>query len=199
MTYPQGPDARPSADPDAPLSFRTALASLGTVRYRDEIDVHEAPAPHRLAPYAVALVAEIVDDDEEVASGRLVVLHDPAGHEAWDGTFRVVAFVRARLEPEMASDPLLPDVGWTWVRESLDSAVADERVLGGTVTRTSSVSFGAMAERPVEGQIEIRASWTPAGPDLAPHAQAWADLLATAAGLPPVPQGVASLPGPRRR
>ena len=44
----------------------------------------------------------------ELGTGRLVLLHDPAGHEAWQGTFRVVTYVRAELEPEMAADPLLP-------------------------------------------------------------------------------------------
>ena len=56
----------------------------------------------------------------ELATGRLVLLHDPAGHEAWQGTFRVVTYVRAELEPEMASDPLLPGVGWAWLTEALD-------------------------------------------------------------------------------
>ena len=30
------------------------------------------------------------------------------------------------------------------------------------------------------------------------HLQAWADLLCTIAGLPPLPEGVVALPGPWR-
>ena len=69
--------------------------------------LEEVPAPQRIAPFALALSAEAVVGDEEVANGRFVVLHDPAGPEAWEGTFRVVTFVRAVLEPEFGADPLL--------------------------------------------------------------------------------------------
>ena len=44
---------------------------------------------------------------EEVANGRLILLHDPAGHDAWSGTLRLVTYVTADLEPELASDPML--------------------------------------------------------------------------------------------
>ncbi len=56
-----------------------------------------------------------MDGEEDLADGRLVLLHDPAGHDAWHGTFRLVTLVRAELEPEMAADPLLPDVCWSWL------------------------------------------------------------------------------------
>ena len=35
-------------------------------------------------------------------------------------------------------------------------------------------------------------------PDLGAHLEAWADLLCTVAGLPPLPEGVVALPGQRR-
>ena len=38
-----------------------------------------------------------------------------------------------------------------------------------------------MAERPATAEIEIRASWTPAGPDAGSHLEAWCDLLCTVA------------------
>lgn len=188
--------ARGPAEP-APEDFRRALASLRTAVFRPELDVEEAPAPQRLAPHAVALTAEAYTGDDELGHGRLVVLHDPEGVEAWEGTFRVVAFVKATLEPEMAADPLLTEVGWTWLEEALLTCGADHAALGGTVTRTSSESFGAMGDRPREGQVEIRASWTPLTPDLAPHALAWATVLSEACGLPPLPPGVTVLPVPR--
>jgi hypothetical protein len=164
---------------------------------RPEIHVEEAPAPQRLAPYAIALSAEVEVDDEELGTGRLVVLHDPEGQEAWEGTFRVVAFVKATLEPEMAADPLLAEVGWSWLVEALEAHGAAYASISGTVTRVTSESFGGLADRPLEGQIEIRVSWTPLDPDLAAHARAWGDVLAQAAGLMPLPPGVAQLPRPR--
>ena len=44
-----------------------------------------------------------------------MLLHDPAGNDAWDGHFRCVTFARADIEPEMATDPMLGAVGWTWL------------------------------------------------------------------------------------
>jgi hypothetical protein len=43
----------------------------------------------------------------DVASGRFVVLHDPAGQDGWRGDTRIVAFVSADVESEMAADPAL--------------------------------------------------------------------------------------------
>ncbi|MGI9197759.1 MAG: DUF3000 domain-containing protein [Candidatus Nanopelagicales bacterium] len=186
----------------APASFEAALQSLRTVTYRPEISVEESPAPQRLAPHAVALTAEFIEDDEELASGRLVLLHDPDGNEAWEGDFRVVSFVKAVLEPDLAADPLLTGVAWTWLQEALDGAGSEPRALGGTVTRVMSESFGTIGDRDVTGQVEIRASWTPAGPpeEIGCEAIAWAALLAQAAGLLPLPQGVAVLtPASRSR
>jgi hypothetical protein len=174
---------------------------------RSEIRLAEAPAPQRLAPFAIALTAEVGDPHEdEVASGRFVVLHDPAGQESWQGCSRIVAYVRAELEPEMAADPFLAAVAWTWLTEALARRIPSAggpggpgtRALGGTVTKVSSESYGTMASRPPIAHVELRVSWTPDGDDLAPHLQAWADVLASAAGLAPLPAGVAALPSRRR-
>lgn len=182
---------------DEDADFQTAVSSLREVRLRPEILLEEAPAPQRLAPYAIALTAEVVVDDEDLGNGRLVILHDPAGQDSWAGTFRVVAFIKATLEPEMAADPLLAQVGWSWLSEALESQAAGHAEISGTVTRVTSESFGGLSDRPLEGQIEIRASWTPDGPDLAAHARAWAEVLGQAAGLLPLPAGVAQFPAPR--
>lgn len=182
---------------DEAADFRLALESLRDLHVRPEVRVEEAPAPQRLAPYALALSAEVTVADEDLGTGRLVVLHDPDGQEAWEGTFRVVAFAKATLEPEMAGDALLTEVGWTWLTEALEAHGATHRALSGTVTRVTSESFGALSDRPIEGQVELRASWTPLDSDLSRHAQAWADVLAQAAGLMPLPPGVAQLPRPR--
>ena len=181
---------------DAPEEFLSALEQLRDVRLRPEVILEDIPAPQRIAPHAVAVSADVVQDDEELATGRFVLLYDPAGQDAWEGRFRAVTFVRAELEPELAADPLIGEVGWTWLQECLDSADIGYTALGGTVTRVVSESYAALAQRPSTMEMEIRASWSPTD-NPAEHLEAWASLLCTVAGLPPLPAGVAPLP--RRR
>lgn len=181
-----------------PAEFVRALHSLRDRRLRPEVRLQEIPAPGRIAPYAVALTGEVLpqagtDPDDEPASGRFVLLHDPAGQEAWQGTFRVVTLVRATLDPETAQDPLLCAAAWSWVEEALQDGDGAFHALGGTVTQVRSQSFGAIAERPDEVEVEIRASWSPHPADAGAHLAAWATVLCTAAGLPPLPEGVAAL------
>ena len=178
-----------------PEAFARAVAGLRSAAPRDEVLLEEVGAPQRLAPYTFALSASVLRGDEEVATGRLILLHDPAGHEAWAGTLRLVTYVTAELELELAGDPLLPGVGWTWLTDALDSHGASYRALGGTVTQTTPTRFGELAGPQVAGDIEIRASWTPGDQDLRCHLLAWCGLLASTAGLPP--PGVTALPGAR--
>ncbi|MDQ1287202.1 MAG: hypothetical protein QG622_767 [Actinomycetota bacterium] len=181
---------------DAPEEFLDAVECLHAVHLRPEVMVEEVPAPQRIAPHALALSADVVVDDEELATGRFVLLFDPAGQESWDGTFRAVTFVRAALESDLGGDPLVGEIAWTWLRESLEACEVEYRAAGCTVTRVVSESFGTLSERPPSVELEIRASWTPTG-DVASHLVAWSHLLCTVGGLPPLPQGVAALP--RRR
>lgn len=180
---------------DAPQEFREALASVGRQRLRPEVAVREVPAPGRIAPYAAALTGDVhpTTGEAELASGRFIVLYDPAGQEAWQGRFRVVTLVRATLEPEMAADELLAEVAWTWLDDAMRLAGACAVAEGGTVTRILSQSFGALTERPDEVEIEVRASWTPTDAGLGAHLEAWASLLCAVAGLPPLPHGVTPL------
>jgi Protein of unknown function (DUF3000) len=189
---------------DAPLEFQRALEALRTARLRPEVVLSEAPAPQRIAPYSVALTADVLDpagrtggDPEEVSTGRFVLLHDPSAPTPWGGTFRAVTFVRAELEPEMGVDPVLGAVGWSWLLDALADRGAAYSHEGGTVTRVVAESFAALAERGSDVSIEIRASWTPHGDDVAAHLLAWTDLLCTVGGLPPLPDGVSALPGRR--
>ena len=178
--------------PGTPSPFVQALHALRERRLRAEVRLTEVPAPTRIAPYAVALSAEIDPDDsgEDVGSGRFVLLHDPAGQEAWDGTFRVVTLSRATVEAELGGDPMLCAAAWSWVTDALEETPYHS--LGGTVTQVVSQSFGALHERPDTVEVEVRASWTPEG-DIGTHLQAWATVLCTAAGLPPLPEGVTAL------
>ena len=158
------------------------------------------PAPQRIAPFAAAVTADVIVGGEEVGSGRLVLLHDPAGNAAWQGTFRCVTFARAAVDPEMVTDPLMGSVGWSWLIDALAANSADYAAPSGTVTSVTSESFGGMAEEAPRAEVEVRASWTPLlddGAGLSPHLAAWAELLCTTAGLPPLPAGVVPMPSRR--
>jgi hypothetical protein len=124
-------------------------------------------------------------DGVELATGRLVLLHDPDGHEAWDGVLRLVAFASAELDEQIGIDLLLPAVGWSWLTGALDDRRAAYRAAGGTVTQTTSTRFGDLAGPNTTVALELRASWTADNSDLSAHLLAFADLLCTAAGLPP--------------
>jgi hypothetical protein len=178
---------------DAPEEFLLAVERLRAVRLRPEVLLEEVPAPQRIAPHALALSADVVVDDVELATGRFVLLYDPAGQEAWEGRFRVVTFVRAALESDLGGDPLVGEIGWTWLQESLEADGVGYAAAGCTVTRVVSESFGTLADRPAAVELEIRASWTPTD-DVALHLAAWSTLLCTVGGLPPLPAGVAALP-----
>ncbi|NGO67063.1 DUF3000 domain-containing protein [Streptomyces boncukensis] len=175
-----------------PLPFRQAVTALSAARPRPQVRISPLPAPRRLAPYAFALEAAVSDPDgagEELADGRFVLLHDPEGQESWQGMFRVVTLGRAELEPEMAQDPLLPEVTWSWLTGALEAREAEYGAPSGTVTRSGSTFFGGLAERAPQEVLEIRASWTPAGgegaPEVAAHLSAWCEMLCQCAGLPP--------------
>ncbi|GAA3848543.1 DUF3000 domain-containing protein [Saccharothrix violaceirubra] len=174
-----------------PELFRRAVATLRSVRTRPELELSVVRPPQRLAPWAYALTAEVTGPADELSTGRLVLLHDPDGVDSWSGIFRLVAYVRVELDPELASDPLLPEVGWSWLTESLEVSDAPFVALGGTVTQTSSARFGSIAGPARTDDLELRASWTATTPDLSPHGTAFYDLMATAVGLPPV--GVTTL------
>lgn len=204
-----------SGAPSEPAEFRDAVASLHDAVVRREIEIGSIRPPQRLAPYSYALGVEVsppdIDDPAMVpadssgsAFGRLVLLYDPAGHEAWNGTFRLVAFIQAEVEPDLAADPLLPQVAWTWLAEALgvpDGATESQPplgsdvpavvALGGTVTATTSVRYGDIAGPPQAHQLELRASWTASSPELSAHLEAFCEVLASAAGLPPA--GVTAL------
>ncbi|MDA0634241.1 DUF3000 domain-containing protein [Nonomuraea sp. MCN248] len=183
--------------PPAPAAFRRAAASLRPAEVRPEIELEELPAPQRLAPHSAAIGASVYRDDDELAVGRLILLYDPDGQRGWDGPFRLVAYVRADMEPEITSDPLLGPVAWSWLTEALEAHDAAYSAAGGTVTRAVSEGFGNKADDPVTTELELRASWSPAQEDLSGHVAAWCDLMCVAAGIPPLPPDVAAMP--RRR
>ncbi len=182
---------------------------------RPELAFEEEPAPRRLAPFARAIAATVSadampdssgqpqepDSDAEIGSGRFVLLFDAAGQQGWDGKYRIIGYVRAELEPEMAADPLINAVGWSWLTEALDARTG-YRKISGTVTTVVTQGFGSKEDEPTSTGFELRASWSPAitgtSPELDGHIVAWCVVICMAAGLPPLAPGVANL-RPQRR
>lgn len=183
-----------------PPLFDIAVQAILNMSWRPELKVEEIPAPAKIAPFAVAISAEVDLNDEELGSGRLVLLHDPAGSPSWDGDFRCVTYARADVDPEMVTDPLLTEVGWSWLIDALERNQAEYSSPSGTVTAVSSRSFGGIADDPPRAEVELRASWTPmvtCAADVVRNLQAWSELLCLTAGLPPLPDGVVPI-APRR-
>ncbi|AGF72640.1 DUF3000 domain-containing protein [Corynebacterium halotolerans] len=182
-----------------PQAFTDAVESMHAARLRPEIALGTIRPPQRLAPFSHAVgfevvhenTGEIATDTEGDAFGRLILLHDPQAEEAWEGSMRLVAYIQADMDHEVASDPLLPDVAWQWLTEGLSGARAEYTNLGGTVTSTTSVRFGEIGGPPRAHQLEMRASWTASGTDLTTHVTAFSRVLAHVAGLPP--EGVTEL------
>lgn len=176
------------------ILFDKFCESARTFEARNEIDFEEVPAPQRLAPHAVAFSVDVQVQGDDVATGRFVMLHDPAGQEAWGGRFRAVTFVRSAIEDDLQSDPLLTDVAWSWVGESLDAIGASYAATSGTVTKVLSASYGQLSETDQSSEVEIRASWTPTDASkLIDHIDAWVKLIETVSGLTPIAEGVSSL------
>jgi hypothetical protein len=210
---------------DAAAGFGALVAELHEQRdqvcaLRPELSFEDVPAPRTLAPYATALAATVLDGDTDIAGGRLVLLYDPAGQDGWGGPLRIIVYIRADLDPEIAADPLIGQVGWDWLTEALDSRTAGYGQPSGTVTRVVTEGFGAKRAEPRATGVELRASWSPldaeeAGPPapddgqdglaghqdgLAGHMAAWCGTMCAAAGLAPLAAGVSALrPMGRRR
>ena len=176
--------------------FDQVADAVATTAWRPELSVEDIPAPRKMAPYALAIQADVTAAGADAGSGRLVLLHDPDGNATWDGDFRCVVYVRADIERDLAEDPLLADVGWSWLTDALDRNDACYRAASGTVTVVSNKSFGTIATDPSSCDVELRASWTPdidEPADVAGHLAAWSDLLCEAAGLELLPAGVVRL------
>lgn len=166
---------------------------MNAATVRPEIELGPIRPPQRLAPFSYALGAEVRHADTGVIPessegdtfGRLILLHDPEGAEAWDGTMRLVAYIQADLDSSEAVDPLLPEVAWSWLVDSLAEHTDKVTALGGTVTATTSVRYGDISGPPRAHQLELRASWTATTLELGPHVIAFCEVLEHAAGLPP--------------
>jgi hypothetical protein len=149
-----------------PEVFAAAVGGIAELRPRAGLEFEPLPAPRRLAAYSHALsvtaAEQRAEGEIELGSGRFVLLYEPEGHEEWQGSWRCVTLLQAELEPEMAEDPLLADVTWTWLREALSGLGCT--ALGGTVSRCASSGFGELADQGTSTSVELRASWSPLPP-----------------------------------
>lgn len=179
------------------MVFTTAVESVREAETRPELHVSEITAPTNLAPFSVALAADVTparhSEDSDLATGRFVLLYDPEEPDAWGGQFRVICYAQAPLETDIGVDPFLADVAWSWLTDALESHGAEYTAASGTATKILSTGFGGLAEQGDGAQIELRASWTPSNDSIAAHVEAWGDLVCMLAGLPPTPEGVAIL------
>ncbi|MFT3799085.1 DUF3000 domain-containing protein [Microbacterium sp.] len=191
-------EARP---PLASATFGDVADALRAMEFRTDFTVREIAAPTSLAPDAIAFAGDVRPDadglDSEYGTGRFILLHDAAAPDAWNGPWRIVCFAQAPLEPEIGIDPMLADVAWSWLVDALATRGADFHSASGTATKTLSKGFGSLAAEGDGAQIELRASWSPAG-DLTAHVAAWAELVCMLAGLPPGSEGIAVFGGQRR-
>lgn len=180
-----------------PAAFTAACESIRASATRDDLVVHEMTAPSGLAPYAIAFAADVKParhgSDSDLGTGRFLLLYDPEEPEEWGGAFRVVCFAQAPLETDIGLDPFVAEVAWSWLVDALKAHGAHYEAASGTATKIISSGFGALAEQGDGAQIELRASWTPLGRNLASHLEGWGELLCMLAGLPPAGEGVSSL------
>lgn len=195
-----GPEDRagPAPSDTAAALVQGVFATLANTHPRSDVSLEEVPAPgRRLAPYGFAVEAELLPqrrgqvliEAEPLATGRFIVLHDPAGNDDWQGSWRVVTLVSAGVDLDMGRDPLLAEVTWTWLVDALEARSVGYRAERGTVTVTASRRFGGAVDDPDSEQdvceVELRCSWSPlAVEDLPDHLAAFCDLLGALAGAP---------------
>jgi hypothetical protein len=185
-----------------PAVFTAALQSVRRAQLRSELVLTEISAPGNLAPYSIALAADVTparhEADSDLGTGRFILLYDPSEPEAWGGAFRIVCFAQAPLETDIGLDPFLADVAWSWLVDALDARGAKYMAASGTATKILSTGYGELASQGDGAQIEVRASWTPLvtgfdAHDITAHVEGWGELLCMLAGLPPAVEGVSLL------
>lgn len=186
-----------AAGSDTPPAFAAALESVRSAASRPELVLSEIAAPGTLAPYSIALAADVTparhSEDSDLGTGRFVLLYDPEEPEAWGGAFRVICYAQAPLETEIGIDPFLADVAWSWLIDALAQRGAHYKAASGTATKILSTGFGELESQGDGAQLELRASWTPSDTAVGAHVEGWGDLLCMLAGLPPAAEGVSVL------
>jgi hypothetical protein len=148
-------------EPDAFARLRAFVSSGSS---RSETTVTEIPSPTRIAPFSIALAADVSGTahgvESDLGTGRFIALYDPEEPEGWGGAFRVVSFAQAPLEPEIGVDEFVADVTWSWLVDALETHGAEYDHASGTATKIISRGYGDLAAQGDGAQLELRASWT---------------------------------------
>ncbi|MFW6187342.1 MAG: DUF3000 family protein, partial [Actinomycetota bacterium] len=173
--------------------FRDALANLRRAGGREGVELVQIPAPPHLAPFAAAVRADVWapadtpsapgpgpdraaagppahavphGPGDELATGRFVLLHDPAEAAAWGGPLRIVTWARAAVGREIGRDDMAGVHAWSMLLEALERHRAGYSREGGTASRSLAEGFGLLGGQEEDADVELRASWTPDGPDV---------------------------------
>lgn len=186
--------------------FRAAVDSLLSAQCRPEIELTQIAAPTGSSE-SVAFSATVTQNTsssvavigrtgtEELAAGRFILSYAPSRRTEWGGDFRIVTFVKAQVERDLGHDEMLASVAWSWLLEALGRNEAAYIGAGGTASRVLAEGFGQLADTGEDIDVELRASWTPTDKNYGAHLKAWADMVCTFAGLPPLSDGIVALPG----
>jgi len=167
--------------------FQAAVFSIRQAANRAELVVEELAAPSDIATHAIAFSAEVSSETSEVpgslGTGRFVLFWSPQPQENWTTNFRIVCFSRAPLESDITSEDQSAEITWTWLTDALAIAGAEHSAIAGTTTRIISKGHGMMANEKNHAELEMRASWSPHGTDIAKHFEAWQNLVCIMSGF----------------
>lgn len=184
-------------DPASSAEFKLVAKSLSSALTRAELGVVQIDSPKNLATDAIAFAANIetaaTGAHGDLGTGRFILLHEPVEQEQWGGRFRIVCFAKSPLETDLGSDDQMSEVSWDWLTEALNRHGAKYDHEAGTATRIISSGFGSLSGQSDHAELEMRASWSPTTDDMAPHLEAWQDLVCIMSGFPPAIEGVTAL------
>lgn len=173
---------------DISEDFLKRISGISDIPERAEILLEQIAAPKGIAEEAIAISASVIHADHSDADrgvGRLVICKDSNYPEGWNSQFRIILYAKSPVEIDMGKDPLVDELPWNWLMDSLAASGCLFHSEAGTTTRILSTGHGSLTPQPQHAEIEIRASWAPEGDDFGAHIRAFQELLALISGLPP--------------
>ena len=172
---------------DLPAEYQAAVFSIRQATNRVELEIEELDAPQDIATHAIAFAAKVASETSEVpgnlGTGRFVLFWSPKPQENWTTNFRIVCFARSPLEADIGAEDQSSDITWTWLTDALNIAGAEHSAIAGTTTRIISSGHGLMENDNRHAEIEMRASWSPHGTNIAKHFEAWQNVVCMMSGF----------------
>ena len=160
--------------------FQAAELSLRQAFQRSELEIQQIPAPREIAENSIAFAASVLHNDDEhakVGTGRFVLFWSPEPQENWTTRFRIVIYARSPLETDIGAQDDSSYISWTWLTDALRDSGAEYSAIAGTTTRLISNGHGDLQHEKQHAEVELRASWSPHGVDLAAHFVAWQNFI----------------------